>query len=149
MFGELIPMGGGDTVPLVKRSLLVGRRESCDIVLRFSNVSAHHCQLSVNGGYWYVKDLGSKNGVKVNGVRIGTSEKLLEPGDEVAVAKHNYTIQYAPYDIGAVGPPPCRGVVKRRRLRSLASRCSNARALSKADLGGRDSGPLRRFRRYE
>ena len=48
MYGELVPVGGGDPIPLLKKSLLVGRRESCDIVLRFSNVSAHHCQLTVN-----------------------------------------------------------------------------------------------------
>ena len=70
MHGELIPLGGGDPIPLLKKSLLVGRRESCDIVLRFSNVSAHHCQLICNGGYWYVKDLKSRNGIKVNGTRV-------------------------------------------------------------------------------
>ncbi len=104
MLGELQPLGGGDPIPLMKRSLLVGRRESCDIVLRFANVSAHHCQLTLNGGYWYVKDLGSRNGVKVNGQR--TSEKRLDPGDELAVAKHAYRISYSPIEQGAVGPPP-------------------------------------------
>ena len=81
MHGELIPLGGGDPIPLLKKNLLVGRRESCDIVLRFSNVSAHHCQLTCNGGYWYVKDLKSRNGVKVNGSRV--TEKRLDPGDEL------------------------------------------------------------------
>jgi pSer/pThr/pTyr-binding forkhead associated (FHA) protein len=106
MLGELHPLGGGDPIPLVKRSLLVGRRESCDIVLRFANVSAHHCQLTLNDGYWYVKDMQSRNGVKVNGVRIGANEKRLDPGDELAVAKHNYEVHYSPMDNGAVGPPP-------------------------------------------
>ena len=104
MYGELVPVGGGDPIPLLKKSLLVGRRESCDIVLRFSNVSAHHCQLTVVGGYWYVKDLQSRNGVKVNGTRV--QEKRLDPGDMVSVAKHSYEIQYSPVDNGAVGPPP-------------------------------------------
>ena len=45
MYGQLLPLGGGDPIPLLKTELLVGRRESCDIVLRFANVSAHHCQL--------------------------------------------------------------------------------------------------------
>ena len=94
MFGELIPIGGGDQIPLLKRSLLVGRRESCDIVLRFSNISAHHCTLSLEGGYWYVKDMGSRNGVKVNGLKV--TEKRLDPGDELAIAKHNYTVNYSP-----------------------------------------------------
>ena len=105
MFGQLIPQGGGDPIPLLKKELLVGRRESCDIVLRFSNVSAHHCQLFVSSGYWYVRDKNSRNGVKVNGLRV-TVEKRLDPGDTLAVAKHAYEVQYSPVDLGAVGPPP-------------------------------------------
>ena len=104
MFGELIPQGGGDPIPLLKKNLLVGRRESCDIVLRFSNVSAHHCQLQLVGGYWYVKDLKSRNGVKVNGIRV--TERRVDPGDVIAIAKHTYQIQYSPTELGAVGPPP-------------------------------------------
>lgn len=104
MYGELVPIGGGDSIPLLKRSLLVGRRESCDIVLRFSNVSAHHCQLTVAGGYWYVRDMNSRNGVKVNGTRV--TEKRVDPGDVLSVAKHKYELKYSPIDLGAVGPPP-------------------------------------------
>ena len=104
MYGELIPLGGGDPIPLLKKNLLVGRRESCDIVLRCSNVSAHHCQLTVNGGYWFVRDANSRNGVKVNGIRV--QEKRLDPGDVLSVAKHRYEVRYSPVDLGAVGPPP-------------------------------------------
>lgn len=104
MYGELVPLGGGDPIPLFKKTLLVGRRESCDIVLRFSNVSAHHCQLTVNGGYWYVLDLKSRNGVKVNGNRV--REKRVDPGDILSIAKHKYEVKYSPIELGAVGPPP-------------------------------------------
>jgi hypothetical protein len=104
MYGELIPVGGGDPIPLLKKGLLIGRRESCDIVLRFSNVSAHHCQLTVNAGYWHVRDLQSRNGVKVNGVRV--TDKRVDPGDILSIAKHKYEVNYSPLDLGAVGPPP-------------------------------------------
>ncbi len=103
MFGELIPQGGGDPIPLLKENLLIGRRESCDIVLRFSNVSAHHCQMALVGGYWFVKDLKSRNGTKVNGLRV--TEKRVDPGDTLSVAKHVYEVRYSPVDLGAVGPP--------------------------------------------
>ena len=103
MYGELIPVGGGDPIPLLKKGLLIGRRESCDIVLRFSNVSAHHCQLTVNAGYWHVRDLQSRNGVKVNGVRV--TDKRVDPGDILSIAKHKYEVNYSPIDLGAVGPP--------------------------------------------
>ena len=107
MYGELVPVGGGDTIPLLKKTLLVGRRESCDIVLRFPNVSAHHCQLHIDAGYWYVRDQKSRNGVKVNGSRV--SEKRIDPGDVVSIATHRYTVNYSPADLGAVGPPPNSG----------------------------------------
>ena len=86
--------------------------------MRFSNVSAHHCQLTVNGGYWHVRDLKSRNGVKVNGVRV--TEKRLDPGDMLSVAKHKYEVKYSPVDLGAVGPPPPE-VAGGRRLRQVAA----------------------------
>jgi adenylate cyclase len=104
MYGELIPLGGGDPIPLMKKSLLVGRRESCDIVLRFPNISSHHCQLNLDSGYWYVKDLNSRNGLKVDEVRV--TEKRLDPGCTLTIAKHKYEVSYSPHDLGAVGPPP-------------------------------------------
>jgi adenylate cyclase len=72
--------------------------------LRFPNVSAQHCQLILVGGYWYVTDLQSRNGVKVNGVRV--QEKRLDPGDVLSVANHRYEVQYSPADNGAAGLPP-------------------------------------------
>lgn len=106
MLGELIPAGGGDRIPLLKDRLLVGRRESCDIRLRFANVSAHHCQLFVEHGYWFVKDLGSRNGTKVNGRRVMAARMRIDPGDKISVAKHVYEVNYSPVELGASGPPP-------------------------------------------
>lgn len=92
MLGELNPCGGGDTIPLLHEKLLIGRRSSCDICLSFTNVSSHHCELELHDGYWHVRDLGSTNGVKVNGERtLGT---VVMPGDEIQVAKSRFRIQY-------------------------------------------------------
>jgi pSer/pThr/pTyr-binding forkhead associated (FHA) protein len=120
MYGELVPLGGGDPIPLLKEQLLVGRRESCDIVLRFANVSAHHCQLSVDNGYLYVRDLQSRNGIKVNDIRV--TERRLDPGDELAIAKHRYRVDYDPAELGAVGPPPPDNVGKEIMRESLLTR---------------------------
>ncbi|MGE3407396.1 MAG: FHA domain-containing protein [Pirellulales bacterium] len=106
MFGELVPELGGDNIPLRKPRLLIGRRESCDITLRFTNVSAHHCELELQGGYWYVNDLNSRNGVKVNDARVGKDKKRIDPGDTLSVSKHKFELNYSPADLGAVGPPP-------------------------------------------
>ncbi|MCA9121508.1 MAG: FHA domain-containing protein [Planctomycetaceae bacterium] len=106
-FGEMIPKGAGDPIPLLKRKLLVGRRESCDIVLRFGNVSAHHCELTLESGYWFVRDLNSQNGTRVNGYRV--TKRRIDPSDVLTVAKYEYEIKYSPADLGAVGPPPDGG----------------------------------------
>ncbi len=103
-YGELMPLGGGDPIPLLKTALVVGRRESTDIVLRFPNVSGQHCELTVVAGYWFVKDLGSSNGTKVNGSRV--TEQRLEPGDTLSIAKHEFEIIYEPGRLGAMAAPP-------------------------------------------
>jgi pSer/pThr/pTyr-binding forkhead associated (FHA) protein len=92
MMGVLDPCGGGDPIPLVRPKLLIGRRPSCDIVLAFANVSSHHCELEFKNGYWHIRDLGSSNGIKVNGERCNS--KCLFPGDEVLVSKHGFRIHY-------------------------------------------------------
>jgi adenylate cyclase len=91
--GELVPVGGGDVIPLLRDRLTLGRRESCDISLRFPNVSGRHCELYFGDGIWHLRDLGSTNGTKVNGQRV--QDRVLRPGDEITVAKRRYTIQYA------------------------------------------------------
>ncbi|HEY2759614.1 MAG TPA: FHA domain-containing protein [Pirellulales bacterium] len=129
-YGDLVPVGGGDPIELFKNDLLVGRRESCDIVLRFSNVSAHHCQLFLQDGYWYIRDLGSTNGFKINGVRPKDKDRehLLHPSDRLTIAKLEYQIHYSPADLGALGPPPAeRDMSKEIFQKSLLERAGLAK----------------------
>ena len=102
MYGELVPVGGGDNIPLLKPELLVGRREDCDIILRFSNISSKHCKLVLSQGYWYVQDLKSTNGVKVNGVRV--LDRRIDPGVRISIAKQDFTLRYSPMALGAKCP---------------------------------------------
>ena len=134
-----MPVGGGDPVPLLKENLIVGRRESCDIVLRFSNVSSNHCKLECHGGYWYVRDLNSKNGTRVNGTRV--TEKRLDPGDELRVAKHKYRVNYSPMDLGAVGPPPSSSAPTDLMDKSLLERAGLKRAPARTEKPAEEIGP--------
>jgi adenylate cyclase len=98
MYGELSPIGGGDPIPLLKENLSIGRRESCDIVLRFGNVSGQHCELILDRGWWFVKDLNSQNGTRVNGLRV--AKKRLDPGDRLTISRHDYEVRYSPSENG-------------------------------------------------
>jgi Protein of unknown function (DUF3662)/FHA domain len=62
----------------------IGRSKDADCVLRDPNVSRRHAELRQAGsGDWQIVDLGSTNGVKVNGRRVSSSR--LRPGDEVVL----------------------------------------------------------------
>lgn len=91
-FGELVPVGGGDAIPLIQALVTIGRRKSCDIQLDFANISGSHAELAFRNGVWHIRDTGSANGVKVNGER--TQRRPLRPGDEIAIANHKYTLKY-------------------------------------------------------
>jgi hypothetical protein len=62
----------------------VGRSKDADCVLRDPNVSRRHAELRRSTtGDWTIADLGSTNGVKVNGRRVGSSR--LRQGDKVTL----------------------------------------------------------------
>jgi adenylate cyclase len=103
-YGQLTPTGGGDPIPLVKKRLLVGRRGEADIQLKFNNVSTSHCRLTLEYGYWFVRDLNSRNGTKVDGRVV--MRKRVDPGSKLSIARHEYEIEYEPQLLGAFGPPP-------------------------------------------
>ncbi len=64
-------------------SLLIGRHERCDIVLRDPSVSREHARLVFRDHKWIIQDLRSRNGTIVNGARVGRSE--IRPGDLLAL----------------------------------------------------------------
>jgi FHA domain-containing protein len=66
-----------------KSDLVLGRSRGCDVVLSIEAVSRRHAQLFFRDGNWVIRDLGSTNGTRVNGVRV--SRCRLRPGDRVAL----------------------------------------------------------------
>jgi predicted component of type VI protein secretion system len=66
----------------------VGRREDCEVVLPYSFVSARHARIQVRSGTVFVEDLGSTNGVSVNGEALAPLvPRALSPDDVVRIEK--------------------------------------------------------------
>ncbi|HEX5895947.1 MAG TPA: DUF3662 and FHA domain-containing protein [Thermoleophilaceae bacterium] len=75
---------GGDRV-------VVGRSREADIVLADPNVSRRHAELRRDESGWQVVDLGSTNGIKVNGRRV--DQAGLSPGDQITIGVTDLTFE--------------------------------------------------------
>ena len=75
--------GSGRRTVLSGSSVVVGRSRDCDITVDDANVSRRHAELRPSGASWEVRDLGSTNGIKVNGRR--GDNVVLRHGDRVTL----------------------------------------------------------------
>jgi pSer/pThr/pTyr-binding forkhead associated (FHA) protein len=92
MAATLIPMEGGSPIALDKPIILIGRNQDCDISLQTSSkISRRHCCIVQCTDRYLLRDLGSMNGVRVNGQRVVEME--LKSGDEIAVADVGFTFR--------------------------------------------------------
>ena len=81
--GRAMLVGSGKRTVLSGSRVTIGRSRDCDVTLDDANVSRRHAEVRREGGTWVVADLGSTNGVKVNGHRV--SQQPLQPGDEITL----------------------------------------------------------------
>jgi pSer/pThr/pTyr-binding forkhead associated (FHA) protein len=76
------PLAGSE-VFLEQARLTVGRDAKLDIVLDDASVSHQHAALELGPRGFRIRDLGSTNGVRVNGARVASAD--LEHGDRFAL----------------------------------------------------------------
>jgi hypothetical protein len=74
--------------PLTKKTITVGRGPSCDLQILTHFVSREHARLSVTGGTVHIEDLGSRNGVYVNAMRV--DRHALQQGDLVTIGETQF-----------------------------------------------------------
>jgi hypothetical protein len=89
--GRAMLVGGGKRTVLSGNRVVIGRSRDCDVTLDDPNVSRRHAELRREGSAWVVADLGSTNGVKVNGHRV--NNHALQPGDEITLGLERLSFQ--------------------------------------------------------
>jgi len=82
----------GRTERIAAEGVVIGRSREADVVLEDPNVSRRHAELRPSGGSWIVRDLGSTNGVKVNGRRIQGPQSL-RAGDTIELGTARVTFE--------------------------------------------------------
>ena len=83
---------GGHSELIGQAGAVLGRSRDCDVVLEDPNVSRHHAEVRPSGGSWIVNDLGSTNGIKVNGRRVNGPQSL-KRGDEIELGTSRVTFE--------------------------------------------------------
>ncbi|MEM9067026.1 MAG: FHA domain-containing protein [Myxococcota bacterium] len=94
MFKLVISDDEGKTtvVPLVRDEITIGRKEGNTIRLTERNVSRRHARLRREAGHYFIEDLNSYNGVKINGRRI-EGELQINQGDQVTIGDYVLALQ--------------------------------------------------------
>lgn len=108
MMMQLIPLDGGSAILVDKPILFFGRHPDCDVVLTNSRkVSRKHCCLAVIDDYFVIRDLGSMNGLRLNGEAVRKEAKV-KVGDEFHVGDVGFRVQQVtemPKRGSAANPP--------------------------------------------
>ena len=73
----------GQVIPVSTEKFIIGRAADCHLKPTSELISRYHCAILV-GSDVVVRDLGSRNGVRLNGERISGEQKL-NNGDKLAV----------------------------------------------------------------
>jgi pSer/pThr/pTyr-binding forkhead associated (FHA) protein len=92
----LVPVepGGGPPIALVRPVLLIGRHPECDVRINMAKISRRHCCLALAYDRILIRDLGSHNGLRVNGRVV--EECRLHAEDEVAIGPLIYRVVAEP-----------------------------------------------------
>ncbi len=83
--------------------VILGRDPRCDVRLADASVSARHALLSFHHGQWWVDDLGSRNGTRLNREKVKTATVLVT-GDEIECGRAHVLIKLAGDGVNPVSP---------------------------------------------
>jgi len=87
---RLVALDEGPDIVLDRAMVVVGRHPQCDARLDSLRISRHHCCMTQDQNDVVVRDLGSTNGIRINGQRVEVGR--LRPGDELSIAHIRYRL---------------------------------------------------------
>ena len=85
---SVLELEGGETIVLEADEITIGRGTDNTVTLLAEGISRHHARLFPGDGVWGVADMGSTNGIKVNGKKV--AKAWLKSGDKLAIGNVVY-----------------------------------------------------------
>ena len=91
--GHLTLLYNGERHSVTKDRFVIGRgKQSSDLTLKDPNVSRQHAMIEFQNGVYFMVDMGSTNGVAINGQRI--ARKQIAEGDVFRICDHDIQFTY-------------------------------------------------------
>ncbi len=87
--------GGHFEIVLDKENILLGKKQDIvDVCIPFNNmISRKHCRIFKEGGHYYIMDVGSANGTRINGFKIPKDQKYpFKRGDIIRLADSDFQV---------------------------------------------------------
>jgi pSer/pThr/pTyr-binding forkhead associated (FHA) protein len=81
----------GQVIPVTVEKFIIGRADDCHLKPRSELISRYHCAIISETGYVAIRDLGSKNGIFLNGERVSIEQEL-KNGDRIAVGPLDFFV---------------------------------------------------------
>lgn len=108
MKAELIPIEGGEPIPITRDVTVLGRREYCDIQIDHPSLSKRHCVLVKTDGLLVIRDLATTNGTKVKGQKIRWAALL--PEDKITLGSIKFRVYLGPDNADSPSELAAKGI---------------------------------------
>jgi pSer/pThr/pTyr-binding forkhead associated (FHA) protein len=129
MIARLVALDDGPDIMLDCAMVVVGRHPACDARLDSLRVSRHHCCMMHENGEVVVRDLGSTNGIRINGQRVEMGR--LKAGDELSIAHIRYRLDSGQGHDQTMADPA--GAVAQERHEVQASEAVHPQSVTPSD----------------
>src|SRR5207302_2310272 len=87
--------GHRTVIPVVRDELTIGRNDANMVRLTEKNVSRKHGRLIREDGHFYIEDLNSFTGIRLNGEKIH-GKALVREGDLIQISEYDLSLQAGP-----------------------------------------------------
>lgn len=101
-YGYIVDMYDGEMYELNMWETSIGRSNSCDVVISYDTVSRFQAVIARRNDSWYIHDLRSKSGIKVNGRKI-EKKQTIKDGDVLTFGNMRFRFEIADDPVVRVG----------------------------------------------